>query len=103
MARRLAIGVAGLLQLLAGGAVLVPGRRELAVEPDLGEPGLTIGDEPAADAVGHDDPLAAHRPDDLADVVEPALRLADLVGDVTHVDRALAVELGPVVEQVENV
>src|SRR5207249_8148663 len=46
------------LHFLAGVAVFVPGSRELAVlVADLFEPGLAVGDKPAADRPRHADPF----------------------------------------------
>src|SRR5262249_44477831 len=99
----LAIRAPGLFQFLAGCTVLVPGRRELAVVADLGEPRPTIGDKAAADAVRHADPFASGSGDGFADVVIAALRLADLVDDIADVDAALDIELRPIGQNVDNI
>src|SRR4029077_10685137 len=91
--RCLAIGMPGLLQLLAGGAVFVPVRWKLAVETDFGKPGFAVGDEPAADAPGHADPFAPDRRDLPRDVVIAALVLADLLGDVGRIGKAVGIKL----------
>src|SRR6185437_1570521 len=102
VAKRLADRVAVGLELLAGRLVLVPGRGE-ALEADLLEPGLAIGNLRAEHAPGGGDPFLAVIGDDLGLVVEAALLLADLLDEVGHIDDALGVELRPVVEAADDV
>src|SRR6202011_1744714 len=102
VAQRLADWTAFRFQLLAGVAVFLPGFREL-VQADVLEPRLAIGDLRADDAPGHPDPLLAVVGDRPRHRVEALLRLADLLGQVAHVDDALGIELRPVIDAADDV
>src|SRR6185437_13775116 len=93
LAERAALG----LELLAGLVIFVPGLRELAV-PRFLEPRLAIGDLRAEHAPRQGDPSLAVVGDDPRLLIVTALRLADGVCDVAHIDDALGIELRPVVE-----
>src|SRR5262249_38254847 len=75
VAERLTDRMSGGLELLAGGPVLLPGLRELAVGiADLGEPRLAVGDERAEDAPRQRHPFLAVVGDGAGFLVVAALR-----------------------------
>ncbi len=96
LADRVALG----LELLAGGAVLVPGLGELG-HADLVEPRFAIGQERADDHPRQPQPAVLGV--GLAHFVIAALLAADLLGEVAEVDDALGVEMRPVVERHDDV
>src|SRR6185437_2002339 len=90
------------LEFLAGLEIFVPGLRELAV-PRFLEPRLAIGDLRAEHTPRQGDPFLAVVRDDPRLLVVAALRLADRIGDVAHVNHALGIELRPIVESANHV
>src|SRR5205823_4843965 len=93
LADRLAFG----LELFAGGTVLVPGFWKLR-DPDRIEPRFAISVLVAKDAPGDADPFLAIVANSNRLFVEAALILADFLGDVADVGRAIGVELRPIIE-----
>src|SRR5712691_1041047 len=83
VAERLPDRVALRLQLLAGVVVLLPGFRESAVA-DFLEPRFAVGDHAADDRPRHRHELLAVVGVVAAELVIPALRLADRLGDVAR-------------------
>src|SRR5438309_4718352 len=104
MRHRLAEGMAFRLQLLAGLAPLLPGLRVLfGVIADLLPPGGAIGDLQTDDGIGYGKPFLAVIGDRLRGFIKPALRLADLLGDVADIDDAVGVKLRPIVDRADDV
>ncbi len=98
LAERLALG----LELLAGGAVLVPGLRKLG-EPDRLEPRFAIRVLVAKDAPGNAEPFLAIVANGNRLFVKAALLLADFLGNVADVGHAVGIELRPVVERANHI
>src|SRR5262249_36165228 len=101
MAERLAERPSLGLEFLAGLAIGLPGLGELAARiADLLQPGFPIRDLQPDDAPRNGNPFLAVVGHDFRRIVESALRLAELLREVAHVDETLPIELRPVVEQV---
>ena len=90
------------LQLLAGGAIIVPVGREL-VEACFRQPRLAIRDEAAARTPGDTDPVVIVGADGGADVVIATALLAELLGEFTDVGKTPGVELRPIVQPHDDV
>jgi hypothetical protein len=104
VAERLAQGLALGFEFLACLPVLLPGLREFAVGvTGRREPRLAVRDLQADDAPGQSNPFLAVVGDGLGGLIEAALRLADLLGDIAEVDEAIGVKLAPVVEDAHDV
>src|SRR5215469_10433276 len=104
MAERLPHRAALGFELLAGGAVFLPGFRKLPLAvADLVPPGPAIGEQPTADAPRHPDPPLAVIGDILRDLVIAALRVADRLGYVADIDDAIGVEMWPVVDHEDDI
>src|SRR5439155_3850815 len=101
---RLAEGMSGCLQLLARGAVVVPGLRKLILGiAGLGEPGPAVGEQPGNDRPWHAEPLLAVIGDDLEEVPMAALGFADLLGHIADIDNAVGVKLRPIAEPKDDI
>src|SRR5512145_3499537 len=98
LADRLPLG----LELLPDLTVFVPGLWKL-LGANLVEPRAPVGDGVADDGVGYREPAAADPGGRLEHFVEPALRLADRLGDVGYVDDAVGVEVRPVPQHLDDV
>src|SRR6266496_3684334 len=104
MARGLPERMPGRLQFLAGGAIVVPGLRELAVAvADLGEPRFAVGEQPGDDRPRYAEPFLAVVAGNLEEIPMAALLLADLLNDVADIDDAVAIKLRPVAQREDHV
>ena len=102
MAERLADRVALGLQLLGRVTILRPGLGE-GSDAHFVEPRLAIGDHAADHRPWHAHEHLAVAAQRAAVFVEPALGLADALGQVGEVDHAVGVDVGVVVERLDQV
>src|SRR5262249_29103308 len=104
VAERLTQGTTLGLELLAGGAVFIPGLREFPVAvADLLEPGFAVGQQAASGRPRHPDPPVADCRGLATDLVIAALRPADLVDYVADIDDTVGIELRPGADQHDDV
>ena len=102
VAQRLAERPALGLQLLADLAIALPGVGELG-RADLVEPRLAIGDHAADHRPRHAHEHLAVAADRAGVGEQAAFALADFLGELAHVDDAVGVEIGLVVERHDQV